>query len=302
MSILQGDPLPSIKTTKDIVTTGPDWYTTYLQDLAKAGSGVVAQTPEQLVAGFSPLQQQAFTQAPTTLTSYKPELQAAQATATQAAQGATPEAIQGFMNPYTSSVVDEMARLSQQSMQQNLLPTLKAGFVGSGALGGQRYASALGQLGADVQANLTGQQTGALQKGYSEALRAALDQAGLMRQTADTQRGLATAEQEAGLRELEQLYKLGSEQQKLEQAKILAPVTAATGAANIFSNLKVPSTVSEEAYGPIPGAYSSSPLQQAVGLGTLFASGQGGTSAASGIMGALKDFGGWIGSLGSGGD
>jgi hypothetical protein len=90
---------------------------------------------------------------------------AAQATAAQAAQGITPERIQALMNPYTSNVVDEMGRLSQENVQRNLLPTMKAGFVGTGGLGGQRYANALGQSMSDIQAGLTGQQYGALSKG-----------------------------------------------------------------------------------------------------------------------------------------
>ena len=56
--------------------------------------------------------------------------------------------------------------------------------------------------------------------------------------------------------------------------------------------------MSETANAPIPGAYATSPLAQIAGLGALFASGSGGTSAASGLMNTLfgKDF-----STGSGG-
>ena len=72
----------------------------------------------------------------------------------------------------------------------------------------------------------------------------------------------------------------------------MAPLAAATSAGNVYANLKVPSTVSETSSAPIPGAYSTSPLSQIAGLGSLFASGTGGTSAAGG-------FGNAIGSLGT---
>lgn len=290
MSLTQGAPLPSIETTKDVVTKGPDWYNTYLEDLAKSGTSLISQPAENLVAGFAPLQQQAIGQAPAALTGYQPILAGAGETAQKAAQGMTPEMIQSFMNPYTSGVVNEMERLQQQNLQRNLLPTLRGAFTGTGGFGGQRMAQALGQMSADFQANLTGQQAGALQKGYESALRAAADQSGLYRQAAETERGLAATDLDLALKSLERQFDLGSEEQKLEQAKILAPVTAATGAANIFSNLKVPTTVSEKAFGPIPGAYSTSPLAQIAGLGSLFASGAGGTSAAQGVLNMFGDF------------
>jgi hypothetical protein len=54
----------------------------------------------------------------------------------------------------------------------------------------------------------------------------------------------------------------------------------------------VPSTVSEKASAPIPGAYSNSPLSQIAGLGSLFASGpNGGVSAASGFTDAASKLG-----------
>ena len=44
----------------------------------------------------------------------------------------------------------------------------------------------------------------------------------------------------------------------------------------------------------MPGAYSTSPLSQIAGLGTLFASGAGGTSAIEGIGDVFSDITGGI--------
>ena len=292
MSILQGDPLPNITTTKEVDTTGPDWYTTYLEGLAKPGTELLGKTGDEMVAPMSGLQTGVLDTAKAGgLGGYEAMLGSAGDTATLAAAGITPEMIQGFMNPYTSGVVDEMGRLQQQNLQRSLIPSLKGAFAGTGGTGGKRMYDAMGQMGADTQANLLGAQTKALSSGYDSALKAAMDQAGLYRSASETQRGLATSELDLKLKELERMYNLGGEEQKLAQSEIMAPLAAATGAGNVFANVKVPSTVSETASAPIPGAYSTSPLAQIAGLGSLFASGTGGTSAATGFGNAFNALG-----------
>lgn len=312
MSLLQGDPLPNITTTKDISTTGPDWYTQYLQDLAKPGQALMGQTGQQLVAPMSTLQQKALDLAPTALTGYTDLMRKAGLTAEEAAKGITPEMIGTYMSPYMTQFTDasgttrpgllqEMERLQQQNLQRNLLPTLRGAFAGTGGMGSQRMMGALGQMGADVQANLLGQQTSALQQAYGKALDTAAQQAGLTRQGALAQQSIASADLDAATKALEEAYGLGSKEQQFRQSQILAPVAAAKSAADVYANLKVPSMVSEKAVGPIPGAYSTSPLAQIAGLGSLFAAGSGGTSAASGFFDLLTKAGNWLGGLGGGG-
>jgi hypothetical protein len=300
MSLTQGDPLPNIRTTKTVDTTGPEWYTNYLESLAAPGTDILAKTGAELVAPMSEMQTGVLGRAEEELGGYTGTLGDAASTAELAAAGITPEMIQSFMNPYTANVTDEMARLQQQNLQRNLLPTLKGAFGGTGATGSQRMLGAMGQMGADMQANLLGQQAKSLESGYGAALKAAADQAGLYRGAAETQRGIGVSELDTKLKELERLYNLGGEEQKLQQAQIMAPLTAAKSAADIYSNLKVPSTVSEEADAPIPGAYSTSPLAQIAGLGSLFASGSGGTSAVEGVLGSLPKFGSALSGLFSG--
>ena len=140
----------------------------------------------------------------------------------------SPERIQALMNPYTSNVVDEMGRLTQQNVQRNLLPTMKAGFVGTGGLGSQRYAGALGQSMADIQANLTGQQYGALSQGYTQAEKAALDEASLRNQTAQTQGKLSDIAQTQALTGAGALTKAGAERQAYEQSLLDQPLKTAS--------------------------------------------------------------------------
>ena len=162
MGFLQGAPLPDIKTTETRVDAAPEYYTNYLTGLSGAASTAMGKTPGQSVAGYDPMQNTGYGMLPTAATSYMPGLQAAQATAGQAAQGITPERIQELMNPYTSNVVNEMGRLSQENMQRNVLPTMKAGFVGTGGLGGQRYATVEVEIYTLVAHELQLAQAGAL--------------------------------------------------------------------------------------------------------------------------------------------
>jgi hypothetical protein len=191
----------------------------------------------------------------------------------------SPEAIQSFMNPYTSNVVDEMGRLQQQNVQRNIMPSLKAGFVGTGGLGGQRYANAMGQTAADLQSTLTGQQYGALSSGYKDALQAAYNQANLQNQVAQTQGTLAEREQTLGLTGAGALTKSGAEQQAYQQSIIDAPLKTAANAAALMKGYTIPTTSTETYKGPMPGAYGASPLSQMIGLGSLIGSGMTDTTS-----------------------
>lgn len=297
MPLSQGSVLPDVNTTTTQTTTAPDYYTNYLTDVAKAGTTAMTMDPSKMVAGFTDLQDKGFAAVPTAADAYKTGLSAAGKTAETAAGGLTPQNIQALMNPYTQNVVQEMERLQQQNIQRNVMPALKAGFVGSGDLGSRRYAGALGQTTADLQANLLGQQTGALQKGYSDAVTSALQNLQLQNQAAQTQAGIAGKEQELGLAGAEAMLKAGAVKQAQEQAKIEAPLKTATNAAALLRGYTVPTSTTQKYTGPMPGAYSASPLQTIAGLGSLFASGAGGTSAATGMANVASRIYDWARTL-----
>jgi hypothetical protein len=135
--------------------------------------------------------------------------------------------ISAFFDPYQTGVLNELDRLSAQNVQRNLLPGLKAGFVGSGGLGSQRYAGALGQSLADVELGLAGQRAGLMSKGYQDAIANAFKQAQEERQAAGAQGELATLAQTLGLREVDALTGAGAEKQAYEQSIIDAPLKTA---------------------------------------------------------------------------
>jgi hypothetical protein len=286
---------PSVDTTKTTGTTAPSYYTNYLTDIAKAGQTAVGMPANNMVSPLTAMQTQGYAAVPGAATAYQPQLNAAEATAGDVAAGITPDKINQFMNPYTHNVVDEMARLQQQNIQRNVMPQMKAGFVGSGGLGGQRYANATGQTMADMQSNLTGQQYGALSSGYQSAVTNALNEGQMQNQAGQLQSTLAGQEQNLGLTGAGAMTKAGAEQQAFEQAKIDAPLKQATNAAALMRGYQIPTSATETFHGPIAGTYGLSPLSQVTGLGALIGSGMSGTTNAAGATTP-----GWLTTLGTG--
>lgn len=260
MSFMQGDPLPDVTVTKTTGQETPDYYTTYLEGLADAGETALGLTGDDLFEPQTQMQTSGYSKVPTAAAAYSP-LMALAETAGKTFGGIDATNISDFLNPYESGVLDEMERRSALNVQRNLLPQLKAGFVGSGGLGGQRYAGALGQSLADVQSNLTGQQSELMYKSYQDAITNAFKQAQEERQAAAAQGDLATLAQELGLTEASALTKFGAEEQALGQAEIEAPLKTAMNVAQLMRGYQIPTTTTEVEKGPKPGAYASSPFQ-----------------------------------------
>ncbi len=288
---------PDVTTTATTTQNAPSYYTDYLSGLSQAGRTAIAN-PNQ-VAPLTEMQQQGWAATPGAATAYKPGLSAAEETAGTAAAGAAPQ-IGDFMNPYTSNVVDEMARLQQQNIQRNLMPQLKAGFVSTGGLGSSRYANALGQTMADLQSNLTGQQYGALNTGYNASVNAALNNAQVQNQAARTQGDLAGQEQALGLSGAGALTKAGTEQQMYNQSLIDAPLKTATNASQLMRGYTVPGSSSVSTSGPMQSTYyQGSPLAQTLGVSSMLGSLYGKPKGGSGIIGDVASyFGGAASSAG----
>jgi hypothetical protein len=305
MGWLQGEPLPNITETTTGVATTPDYYTDYLTGLSQAGQASVFSQPAtagqpgvlktgaELIAGYDPMQTAGYEMLPGAAGAYGDVLQQAISTAGRPAGGLTGERITGLMDPYTQNVVREMERLSQQNVQRQLLPTMKAGFVGSGGLGSQRYAGALGQAMADVQSNLTGQQYGALSKGYSDAMKAALDELRIQNEAAKTQGTLAGQEQEYGLTGAQALIQGGAGRQAFEQSKIDAPARMAKEMADVMRGFQVPTSETSTFVGPKAGVYSKSELEQLMGvmamLGGIRPDSKEGQSVLGKVLGKVPD-------------
>ena len=295
MSITQGSPLPDITTTTTQAKTAPSYYTDYLSGLSQAGQTALARRPGEMIAGLDPLQMQAYAQVPGAAGAYQPGLSAAEQTAASAATGVSPERLASFMNPYTQNVVEEMGRLAEQNIQRNILPSLRMGMVGTGQLGSQRYAGALGQGLAEASKTLTGQQYGALSEGYKTALDAALKEVGLERETAQTQANIAKTAQDLGLAEVGALEKAGTARQAYEQSLLDQPLKTASQVQALLRGFDIPTSETKTATGPgQAGQYGMSGLSAITGLATLLGSAEAGTAttrASNLISNLLKSLG-----------
>jgi len=295
MSVFDVSVNPSVTTTDTQATTSPDYYTNLMSGLSTAGMQAMAN-PNQ-VAPLTAMQNTGYSQVPTAAGAYQPGLTAAEQTAKTSAAGAAPQ-ISAFMNPYTTNVVDEMARLQQQNVQRNLMPQLKAGFVGSGGLGSQRYANAMGQTMSDLQSNLTGQQYGALSSGYKSSVDQALQNVQNQTQAGQLQGNLAEKEQSLGLTGAGALTKAGAEQQAYNQSVIDAPLKTATNVSALLRGYQAPSTVTSTKTGPLSSAYyQGSPLSQTLGIGATLGAGLGTTKTIDPKTGLVTETPNWLSKL-----
>jgi hypothetical protein len=279
MGLLVGGALPDITSTTTKAEVAPDYYTDYMKSLSGAGTTGMGRTGAESIAAYNPMQTTGYGQVEGAAGAYKTGLGNAATTAGTAAAGINPDRISSLMNPYTQNVVSEMGRLAQQNVERNLLPTLKAGFVGTGGLGSQRYANALGQAGAEAQSNLTGQQYGALSSGYKDALDAAIKELQVQNQAATTQGNLAEKEQTLGLTGAGALTKAGAEQQAYQQSILDAPMKNAANAAALMKGYTVPTTTTQTEVGPkTQNYYAPSGLTQAGSLLSYLGAGATGTA------------------------
>lgn len=248
---------PLATTTQTTSTTAPDWYNNFLS--GQAADTLTAATRGG-VAGPSGLQTAAYSAAPTAIAAGQPAL----AQATNVAQNAaTGPDISAFMNPYTSGVVNEIGRLGARNYNEYLKPAATAATVGSGQFGSRRGMQVQGQVGRDVAADVLGKQTGALQSGFSDAVKNAI----LEQQTQDKLAGtLGTLSGQAytqGTGGLDILSRLGAQQQTTEQARLNYPMTALGQRADVMRGFTVPTGTTQTTTTPAgTGQTQLSPLSQ----------------------------------------
>jgi len=102
----------------------------------------------------------------TTADAVQPWAQGAQDAASGNAQDWTTR-YQQYMNPYTTAVVDNIARLGQRNFQNNIMPGIQDAMIGAGQFGSTRNADILSRAGVEAANDITGQQSSALQAGWN---------------------------------------------------------------------------------------------------------------------------------------
>jgi hypothetical protein len=265
--LFQGDPLPAITKTTEAQQTAPEFYTNYLQDIANLGQNAVQQGG---IAGFSPLQQQAFQMAPDVAFAGAGSMGASSQLLGEAGATTVPDVIADYMNPYQSAVVDEMGRLTQRNVQENVLPNLNAAAVGSGQFGSRRQAQVTGQSLRDIQSDLIGKQMQALQMGYKDAGTTAQNDLNRALNAGQAFENLGQAQQGLGLTGLKALSDYGGQQQAQGQKLLDYPMAQSQQFAKLLQGYNVPMGTTTQSTGS--EGYSNSPLSQIAGLGSLVAS------------------------------
>ena len=289
MGLFTGEAPPDVTKTQTTASTTPDYYTNYLTKLSQAGQSYMgafdsktgAYTPPNqadlitagspYVAGLTKEQQDVFDYAPTALMRYQDPLNQA-LTAGKAGMDVSQADISKFYNPYENAVVGGLGTQSATNVQRNLMPALKAGFVGTGGMGSSRYANALGQTMGDVNTGLLQEQNKTRMAGYNQALDAAMKEAQLQNQSTAALTGLGSAEQQAATTGLKTGADIGALEQAYTQSQINAPLTMSSNVAQLLKGYTVPTTQTQTYKGP-GDTYQPSPLSQIASLGTLLASG-----------------------------
>lgn len=280
-----------LESSQTTATTAPDYYNTHLSNLATKGETAASGAK---YIGAQPLQEQAFKDVAGEASAYKPTLDAAGNTLTSATGVTSPlsaatgylsqatsdpsKAAQNYMSPYIQSVVNALGDTGQRNIQQNLSPLATAGAVGGGQFGSKRGAEVLGQTISNADRDILNSQYTALNTGYSDALKAAIQQ----NQTAATagntaanaassgqqnlisagkaQSDLAGQNQTLGLANINALATMGEQQQTIKQNEQLFPLQNLTTEAALLRGYNVPTTTKTTA--------QASPLSIAAGLGT----------------------------------
>lgn len=191
--LTSGTPPASGTSTTSSSASVPDWYSQYIQGIAAKGTQLAGDVqnmgvPQQTIAGLTPDQLKSFSDVEANQGSWKPGVTAAN-DSTVAAQGIAntastnanaavagpaqnwtdPGTQQSYMSPYTSAVVNEIARQGNLNFNNNIMPGVTGSMIGAGQFGSERNADVLGRAAVQNQQNISGQQASALESGYTGA-------------------------------------------------------------------------------------------------------------------------------------
>ena len=248
-----------------------------LMDVAAklAGKGITGegtgqiQIPTQQVAGFDPLQTQAFGAAQAGVQSYLPFMQQAGAATTASTAAYDPStAYQQYMNPYQSEVT---AGIESQFQKMQNQAAAQAGQVGS--FGGARQGVQTAELGRQRAEAVGVSQAQNYGQAQQQAQQQFAGQMGRYGQAAQQMAGLGGQQQQQQQGDIASLMASGSvQQQRAQQIKdaeyrqglqqMYEPYQRLGFVSDIYQHH--PSSAMATAMGTSPG---TSPLAQAVGTG-----------------------------------
>jgi hypothetical protein len=184
----------------------------------------------------------------------------------QAASESTAANVQDFMNPYTQSVTDQIAKLGARNLSENLLPSVSDSFIRAGQFGGTRMGEFGSRALRDTQESVLAQQSQALQSGYGQALSAAQQEAARQAGLASTAGGLGSAQQQAIMAGGQALSSAEQQaaQQEMARAQALGSVGTQLGGLTQAQQQALMSAAQQT------GQLTQAQQQQLASLGTQF--------------------------------
>ena len=262
--LTEGAAIPQGSAVTDMTkqTILPEFYTNYAQDILSGQKALANRpyttAPMPRVAGFTPAQLEAFQKTGTAADAYQPLLGQATTAAQQAAAApgalATAQPYLGaagqtsvanigqYMNPYTDAVVNRIGELGTRNLTENIMPQIEgryiqAGQLGYGGRGGASTPSGMmtdtARAVRDTSADILGQQTAALQSGYTQAAGLAGTDLARQGQLASTAGNLAQGQQQALANIGQQQANIGTQLGNLTAGQQQALLSAAGQQANI---------------------------------------------------------------------
>lgn len=295
--LFDGSPPKSVNTYGTTTANIPQWLSDYTQGLISKQNQIAAQGYQPYtgprVAGFTPDQNNAFNMVRSNVGNYKPELDQASAT-TQgaltssqpyftAAGQSTPDAIQGYLNPYMKAVTDQGTRIAMQNYNEKIMPGINSQFIGSGQSGSSANLDKVLQAGRDVTDNIQQNANAQLAQGYNSSAAQFASDAGRNAQlgtavgnldlnAASGLNQLAQSRQALGLTDEKTLQASGQEQQQNTQQNLdtaygdfnqqrAFPTQAVSNIANLVQGLPSDTTTQTTSTGPAQ-VYQPSPLSQ----------------------------------------
>lgn len=273
------------------VSTIPDWLSaSYQQSVDRANAVSQEPTPiyqGQRIANTTAPTQQAYNTAEAGIGAYQPVYNAGVANTAAAGQQFNQGDFNQFMNPYTSQVTDEIARLGNQNFNDVIMPGVNSQFTGNGMFGSSRNADVLGQEAAKAQAGITGQQSQALQQGFNQSMQNYQNAQGRQLQAGQDLVGQAGAGQNMLGSDVNLLSNIGQQQQNQQQlgldtayndflTQAAAPKANAQWFSDIVHGIDANNLVTQQKQTIAPQGNS---INQAIGTVGSLAKAQSGTSA-----------------------
>jgi hypothetical protein len=312
-----------LQSSQTSATQAPAYYTDYLSNLATQGSnaagvgaGTAALTPAKYI-DKNELQKGAFEDVATAGQGYTDTLADAGTTLGSAVSADSPlsaassyltaagkdpsQQVANYINPYTTSVLNQIGNLGQRNIMQNLAPQATSGAVGAGQFGSKRGAEVLGQTIQNANRDILSAQTASAEKAYQNALDTAIKQNQINAQMGSTaanaasqgqanltqagqaQGQLASTDQALALADINARATLGEQERTIAQNKELFPLSNLSTLSTILRGYNVPTSTKTTA--------EMSPLSALAGITTgaagMFTPGPGGTTPWQNLKSAL---------------